>query len=300
MDSDSSGDRFFEDITSLYRRQTMMFQHSCDQLKDICDLESPTPSSASTLPMSSKTTTTQPSPSPFGEIETKDVESLYVDCLHTVFHMVGCDADRDAQFAYAEHLRKAFKIDPKRHLFLYEAAEERPAPRMRLNLTIAEARNLATKDISGLNDPFCTFRIKSRNESFSDQQQINNTGCKMRTLDPVWNESFEVVLGSRIDEGDVLHVDVWNFLPSDEKFREKLKRIGEVRDPRGFKQYVVDAVNAVNKGQQQLGHKLIGSVEVPLRSLPSCGYNKWWTLEKKAEKVSELKFKLSHVRKWKV
>ena len=36
-----------------------------------------------------------------------------------------------------------------------------PRPRVALNLTIAEARGLATKDISGLNDPFCTVYVRS-------------------------------------------------------------------------------------------------------------------------------------------
>ena len=40
--------------------------------------------------------------------------------------MIGCDADRDSQFEYIEHLRKAFKIEPKRHLELFEEAESRP------------------------------------------------------------------------------------------------------------------------------------------------------------------------------
>ena len=75
--------------------------------------------------------------------------------------MIGCDADRDSQFEYIEHLRKAFKIEPKRHLELFEEAEARPKPRVALNLTIAEARGLATKDISGLNDPFCTVYVRS-------------------------------------------------------------------------------------------------------------------------------------------
>ena len=56
----------------------------------------------------------------------------------------------------------------------------------------------------------------------------------MRTLDPVWNESFEIPLDDLLDQenaiehpdnnengenGAFLRVDVWNFLPADEKFR---------------------------------------------------------------------------------
>ncbi len=315
-DDSSQEDRFFEDIESLYRRQTMLFQRSCDQLREIYELNStppaPSPSNASGASTISRPTaastggatnpktptpTTLPSPSPFGEIETSNVEALYVDCLYTVLNMIGCDADRDCQFQFVEHLRKAFKFDSKKHLELYEMAEEKPRPKLKLHLTIAEARDLATKGVSGLNDPFCTFAVKSQS---GRQLYSNNTACKMRTLDPVWSESFEIGLGEEIGDGYVLHIDVWNFLPADEKLKEKLKRINEVRDPRGFRQYVVDAVNAASSsspasskgGQQQqqqpVGHKLIGSVIIPLQKLPACGLNKWWQLEKQrpAEKAS--------------
>ena len=52
---------------------------------------------------------------------------------------------------------------------------------------------------------------------------MRNTACKMRTLDPVWNESFEIPIDDFLNEEDdddaFLRVDVWNFLPADEKFR---------------------------------------------------------------------------------
>ena len=99
--------------------------------------------------------------------------------------MIGCDADRDSQFAYIEHLRKAFKMEPKRHLELFEAAEARPKPRTALNLTIAEARNLATKDISGLNDPFCTVYVRS---SRAANPQVKNAKRSMiKQLSPTNN-----------------------------------------------------------------------------------------------------------------
>ena len=56
-------------------------------------------------------------------------------------------------------------------------------------------------------------------------QPMRNTACKMRTLDPVWNESFEIPIDDFLNEEDnfdgdaLLRVDVWNFLPADEKFR---------------------------------------------------------------------------------
>ncbi len=74
---------------------------------------------------------------------------------------------------------------------------------------------------------FYSFLISSRSKPF----EVRNTGCKSRTLDPVWNESFAISLPNSTDfqeTDEVLHLDVWNFLP-DEKLREKLKRINEVK-----------------------------------------------------------------------
>jgi hypothetical protein len=42
--------------------------------------------------------------------------------------------------------------------------------------------------------------------------------------------------------------------------------------------------NASNNGSSQQ-HKLIGSVEIPIREIPASGLNKWWTLEKLDNKV---------------
>ena len=34
-------------------------------------------------------------------------------------------------------------------------------------------------------------------------------------------------------------------------------------------------------------HKLIGSVQIPIREIPASGLNKWWLLEKLDNKVSQ-------------
>ena len=34
-------------------------------------------------------------------------------------------------------------------------------------------------------------------------------------------------------------------------------------------------------------HKLIGSIEIPLRDIPAAGLDKWWSLEKLDAKVME-------------
>ncbi len=145
------------------------------------------------------------------------------------------------------------------------------------------AKDLVAKDISGLNDPFCTMYLKSR------PLECLNTSCKVKTSKPEWNETFMLRLGSvrknktEDDEDEVLHVDVWTFSP-DEKFGEKLRRIGEVKDPRGLRQFIVDTVSASKGAAAQ---KLLGSLEVSIGAIPASGLNKWFPLEKVSDAQRE-------------
>ena len=60
--------------------------------------------------------------------------------------------------------------------------------------------------------------------------EMKNTACKSRTINPVWKETFVLDVAENVEE--ILHVDVWNFMP-DEKLREKLRKINDVRDSKG-------------------------------------------------------------------
>ena len=65
------------------------------------------------------------------------------------------------------------------------------------------------------------------------------------------------------------------------------------QDYKGLRQYIMDVVgggssngtgNGSNNGMSQ--HKLIGSVEIPIKEIPASGLNKWWPLEKLDNKVN--------------
>ena len=63
----------------------------------------------------------------------------------------------------------------------------------------------------------------------------------------------------------------------DENLREKLKKINEVRDSKGLRQFIMDTWSGNGNGNN---NKLIGSLEVPLCQVPASGLNKWWQIEK--------------------
>ena len=116
-------------------------------------------------------------------------------------------------------------------------------------------------------DPFVTVRLKSK------PFDVKNTTCKARSIHPVWKETF--ILGnfnnirgysighvnfpkkkiihnlisdvadyfdSKYSKEEALQVEVWNFMP-DENLREKLKKINEVKDSKGLRQFIMDTVS---------------------------------------------------------
>ena len=105
----------------------------------------------------------------------------------------------------------------------------------------------------------------------------------------MWQETFilDVPEGFNCNDpndenhDEVLHIDVWNFMP-DENLREKLRKINDVRDSKGLRQFIMDTISTGNGSGNS--NKLIGSVEIPLSSIPASGFNKWWALEKTPEK----------------
>lgn len=114
--------------------------------------------------------------------------------------------------------------------------------------------------ISGSCNPFCTFYIRSK------PREYYNTSCKAKSLNPKWSESFSISLEKQeLEDNDILHVDVWTF---NDKFKSKL-------NPKSLKQLVKGG----NENQSSQ-HKLIGSVEVPLKKVPASGFNKFWQIEK--------------------
>ena len=58
--------------------------------------------------------------------------------------MIGNDApDESMRFQFIEHLRKAFRVDPQKHILLYEKAASRDKPMVKMNLCVLEAKELA-------------------------------------------------------------------------------------------------------------------------------------------------------------
>ena len=57
-----------------------------------------------------------------------------------------------------------------------------------------------------------------------------------------WISDVADYFDSKYSKEEALQVEVWNFMP-DENLREKLKKINEVKDSKGLRQFIMDTVS---------------------------------------------------------
>ncbi|RZF34138.1 hypothetical protein LSTR_LSTR003548 [Laodelphax striatellus] len=83
-----------------------------------------------------------------------NIEELYSEILFETLHIIGSDAsiieEQDTLFAY---LQEAFKVDQERHTVMLEAAKEKEAPNILLNVEVVEGKELSPKDANVENTP---------------------------------------------------------------------------------------------------------------------------------------------------
>ncbi|XP_040580539.1 protein unc-13 homolog 4B [Lepeophtheirus salmonis] len=197
------------------------------------------------------------------------LDELYIEILYTIQNMVGCDTDPKDEIKLIKYLQEAFHYDTQTHEHLKQQAIMREEPVLKANLDIKEAKSLLGKDLSGTSDPFCSVFISNK----AEEKQY--TSYKAKTLDPKWEEEFNLDI-ENIDI-DTIRIDVWNFKDPYENVSDKFRKIHEVKDSRSFKKFIKDTYNA---STGHIIHELIGSVEFPIRNVPSSGIHRWFKLEK--------------------
>lgn len=91
----------------------------------------------------------------------------------------------------------------------------------RLALTVACARKLAAMDTNGFSDPYCVVTHGS---------QTHQTETKKKTLNPAWNETFNIL----VESGEPLRVAVWDWdrITKDDFIGERVIAIAELQRER--------------------------------------------------------------------
>ncbi|CAB3254752.1 unnamed protein product [Arctia plantaginis] len=204
-----------------------------------------------------------------------NVDELYLEVLYEILHNVGgCDVGCEVgQHAMLSYVQEAFKIANDKHTHLLTQAEAKEPPELMLNVEVVEAKDIVPKDPNGLSDPFVTIYL------MSNPTHRYNTSVKSSTLNPVWEEHFSLPMPGSVHE-DSLCLEVWDFDPA-ETVKEKMTKIFEVKGVKGLRKLMKEIAITASTGKHD--NELIGTSNIPLKSIPAGGMTMWFSLSKKSK-----------------
>ncbi|RVE50828.1 hypothetical protein evm_004577 [Chilo suppressalis] len=204
-----------------------------------------------------------------------NIDELYLEILYEILHNVGgCDVSCEVgQAVTLSYVQEAFKIANDKHTELLTKAEAKEPPELMLNVEVVEAKDLVPKDPNGLSDPFVTIYL------MSNSSHRYNTSVKSGTLNPVWEEHFSLPMPGNLQE-DTLCLEVWDFDPA-ETVKEKMTKIFEVKGVKGLRKLMKEIAITASTGKHD--NELIGTSNIPLKSIPAGGMTMWFNLSKKSK-----------------
>lgn len=234
----------------------------------------------------------------------KQRAALYCELLYTVIHQLGAqdktvDLSPGDLFVYAQ---EALNISEETHRTLYAKTKEREPPTCMMKVKVIEARHLEAKDANGLSDPYCMLglmteeneedkakkikicRKKSRStvRDVLDGESIHMTQVKEDTLDPVWNETFTMIVSNLQTER--FHLDIWDCDDKD-LLKEEDRKISKIKGISGMGRFFKDVMQSARKsGPDDNIDDFLGYIEIPVKDIPSDGINKWFKLEGRSSK----------------
>ncbi|XP_049872647.1 protein unc-13 homolog 4B isoform X2 [Pectinophora gossypiella] len=204
-----------------------------------------------------------------------NIDELYLEILYEILHNVGgCDIGCEVgQLAMLTYVQEAFKISNDKHTLLLTQAEAKEPPELMLNVELVEAKDLVPKDPNGLSDPFVTIYL------MSNSSHRYNTSVKLGTLNPCWEEHFSLPMPENVQE-DSLVIEVWDFDPA-ETVKEKMGKFFKVKGVKGFQKLMKELYVTASTGKHD--NELIGTCNIPLKSIPAGGMTMWFNLSKKSK-----------------
>jgi BAI1-associated protein 3 len=167
--------------------------------------------------------------------------------LSTVVHM------RDGSQAELEpFLQQVFGLSPEKYQNFVRKIQKEENPELVLMCTVISAEGLPSKDANGKSDPYCKITILPRSHQNSPQVRQKNiddwkktslvkdvlhTTVRPETLNPIWNEHFE--LSIKDPKEDLLVIEIWD---SD----EDQVGVTKIRGLRGLGNFIADLRKGVD------------------------------------------------------
>ncbi|XP_033118451.1 BAI1-associated protein 3-like isoform X2 [Anneissia japonica] len=223
-----------------------------------------------------------------------------------------------------DYVKNAFCIpDDDHNVLLLESSSEQEALIPILNVTVITANGLEAKDPNGFSDPYCLlgimppkenttepvnnladnnetevdakknkkkkwFKIKKKHKKHKKEklrdkvpeQAIKQTRVIKQNLNPVWEETFSIDLQDLQD--DIFHLEIWDH-DDDSTILGAMRNINEVVGMKGMGRYFKQIVHNAKNTDGNVDD-FLGSIDIPIKDIPSHGKTNWFKLEGKSQK----------------
>jgi hypothetical protein len=155
--------------------------------------------------------------------EEKEFEEIYRALIRAVHYRIGA-TDRSATANLHTYMRKVISVSDEQHsVWMHSEIQEAMPPRTLLRVSVKKGKKLPAKDSNDLSDPFCVFALvevppnyldgKSKTMKLKklvkDKSQMQQTHVIEKTLNPEWNETFNIDIDQRTVHKKVLQIDIW-------------------------------------------------------------------------------------------
>uniref|UniRef100_A0A8B9HAI4 Unc-13 homolog D (C. elegans) n=1 Tax=Astyanax mexicanus TaxID=7994 RepID=A0A8B9HAI4_ASTMX len=231
----------------------------------------------------------------------QELKPLYKELLYTIKHRLGKPSG-DAQYSATQlqdYIKEAFGMTDAEHESLSEKVQSSQRPVYCLKVTVKEAKGILGKDISGFSDPYCLLTIMNKDQEgksssapskpqkavvkdSAQQGEVFQTDIKKQTLNPVWDQTFDLSSSN-------FHLEMWD---KDEEV-SLVQKFDEFRTNfHGLKRMIKDAKK--EKGTDDF----LGNVVLKLQDL-HCTEDRWCILHPRTETYPDrgqchLQFKFIH------
>ncbi|VDP11676.1 unnamed protein product [Soboliphyme baturini] len=202
-----------------------------------------------------------------------------------------------------DFVQDAFEVTVEDHWkYMADVREEKP-PAVIINVVVVEAKDLKAKDVNGTSDPYCVLSVASGTVSASSRRvstadddspelpcskelekrlsgqfvekvtldsrdmkcvsEVKATSVKRCTLNPVWNEKFQMVVDDV--NTNTLRIDIWDLDDSEANVIDALKKLNEVNSLKGLSRYFKQVAQSAMTNASRSVDDYLGCVRIPIK-----------------------------------
>lgn len=141
---------------------------------------------------------------------------LYASLLEVIVNRLESQTKEVAESDLLLYVQHLFQVPIEEHRKLLERARRNGlSQQCVVRVHVQKAEKLAAKDANGLSDPYCMLSVL-RNSQYVNLQTaklnvVKSTSVKESTLNPEWNESFDLFVPREEINDSHIQLQLWDY-----------------------------------------------------------------------------------------